>query len=160
VTDDGIEERAYDSRAETLAHARRVAELLIQAIDELIARALSHDASKLEEPELSTFDLYTPKLRDSEYGSPEYREFLHGMGPALAHHYRANRHHPEHFEGGVDEMTLVDLLEMLADWRAATERNQGGNLERSLEVNRERFSLNHQLLRILENTARGYGWME
>ncbi len=154
-----MSETPYDSRPETVAHAKRVAELLEAPIEELISRSLGHDASKLEEPELAIFDEYTPKLRDSEYGSAEYREFLRGMGPGLAHHYASNRHHPEHFTGGVDEMTLVDLLEMLADWKAATERHNSGNLERSLELNRERFSLNHQLLRILENTAREYGWL-
>lgn len=150
----------FDSRAETLIHARRVANLLSDVIAELTERAINHDASKLEPPERETFDTFTPKLREADYGSEEYKGFLRGMGPALAHHYRVNRHHPEHFPGGVDEMTLVDLIEMLADWKAATERHESGDLARSLALNRERFSINHQLLRILENTAVEFGWID
>lgn len=150
---------AFDSRADTLIHARRVGVLLAEVIAELTERAVTHDASKLEPPELATFDEYTPKLRDSTYGSPQYREYLHGMGPALAHHYRVNRHHPEHFDSGVDGMTLTDLVEMLCDWVAASERHADGNIAHSLALNRERFSLNHQLLRVLENTCIDHGWM-
>ena len=42
---------------------------------------------------------------------------------------------------GVNDMTLVDLVEMLADWKAATERHDDGDLAKSLEIQRERFGL-------------------
>jgi hypothetical protein len=59
------------------------------------------------------------------------------MGDGLKHHYSHNRHHPEFFgEDGVDGMTLVDLIEMLADWKAATERHDDGDLAKSLEIHR------------------------
>ena len=104
---------AFDSRTATLMHARRVAELMAPLIAELTERAISHDQSKLEEPELAVFDEFTPKLAETTYGSEAYKENLRGMGPGLAHHYAAprNRHHPEHFGAGVDDMTLLDLLE-------------------------------------------------
>jgi len=46
------------------------------------------------------------------------------MKPAIEHHYKNNRHHPEHFNNGIDEMNLVDLIELLCDWKAASERNK------------------------------------
>lgn len=149
----------YDSTADTLKHGRRVAELLAPLASELVQRGIEHDRSKTEDPELAVFNEYTPKLKHSTYGSDEYKGFLAGMGAGLAHHYACNRHHPEHFKQGVGNMTLVDLLEMLADWKAATERHADGDLRRSLEIQRERFGISDQLLQILLNTAGMYGWL-
>lgn len=150
----------YDSTAETLKHSLRVGELMGQAIRELVDRSVQHDRSKTEDPELAVFNEFTPKLKDSTYGSDEYKGYLAAMGDGLAHHYSVNRHHPEHFAEGVAGMTLVDLIEMLADWKAATERHADGDLARSLEIQRERFGMSDQLVQILANTAAWYGWME
>ncbi|MGI5169871.1 DUF5662 family protein [Spirillospora sp. CA-253888] len=150
----------YDSTADTLKHALRVGELMAQMIRELVDRSLSHDRSKTEDPELAVFNEFTPKLRDSTYGSEEYKGYLAEMRVGLDHHYAANRHHPEHFEDGVSGMTLVDLIEMLADWRAATERHADGSLVRSLAIQKERFGISDQLEAILWNTARHFGWLD
>lgn len=56
-------------------------------------------------------------------------------------------------------MTLVDLIEMLADWKAATERHEDGDLARSLVIQQERFGISDQLARILENTAVHFEWL-
>ena len=38
-----------------------------------------------------------------------------------------NRHHPEHFgEDGIRGMNLPDVVEMLCDWKAASERTKDG----------------------------------
>jgi hypothetical protein len=150
---------AEDSTVATLRHSRRVDELLLELMWEIGLRVTHHDESKLEDPEKAIFDEFTPKLRDTTYGSDEYKGYLKEMGVALQHHYANNRHHPEHFENGVDGMTLVDLVEMLADWKAATERHADGDLARSLEIQKERFGLTHQLVSILRNTAVEAGWL-
>jgi len=149
----------YDSRPETFAHSQRVGELMIQLIKEALDRSTCHDRSKTEPPEVEVFNEFTPKLKELTYGSPEYKEALQGMGAGLAHHYANNRHHPEHFDYGLNGMTLVDLIEMLADWKAATERHSTGDLYKSLLINQERFKMSGQLLDILVNTAKGYGWL-
>lgn len=148
-----------DSTLATLQHSRRVDELLLQMIGAIQGRVTKHDASKLEDPEKAIFDEYSPKLKNSTYGSESYFEFLREMQVALTHHYANNRHHPEHFENGVDGMTLVDLVEMLSDWKAATERHADGDLAKSLEIQRERFGLSDQLVSILRNTAVEAGWL-
>lgn len=149
----------YDSTADTLKHSRRVGELIGQAIKELIDRSTSHDLSKTEPPEKAIFDEYTPKLKGSTYGSEEYQGFLEAMGEGLKHHYAHNRHHPEFHDYGVTGMTLIDIIEMLADWKAATERHDDGSLARSLEIQKERFGISDQLDAILHNTARAFGWI-
>ena len=150
----------YDSRPDTFMHIRRVGELLTQVVKELLDRVASHDRSKTLPPEVEVFDEFTPKLRTSTYGSEEYKGFLRSMGEGLQHHYAANRHHPEHFPDGVNGMTLIDVVEMLADWKAATERHDDGGLSKSLEIQRERFGLSDQLVSILRNTATELGWLD
>jgi hypothetical protein len=79
---------------------------------------------------------------------------------ALDHHYLHNNHHPEHYSNGIDGMSLLDLVEMLMDWKAASERHQEGmNIVRSIEVSSQRFSVSEQLKRILLNTAKEIGWI-
>jgi hypothetical protein len=147
----------YDSRPDTWEHITRVRWLLDEAIHSLQRRADEHDKSKLNPPERELFDEYTPKLRDTTYGSDEYKSYLTGMGEALKHHYAHNSHHPEHYEDGIAGMSLLDLVEMLCDWKAATERHADGDLGRSIEQNQERFGYSDELRSILENTARELG---
>lgn len=150
----------YDSTLDTLKHQRRVDQLLVLVIEELTERLCQHDESKMHEPEKSTFDRVTGRLQGLTYGTDEYRQALADMGPALDHHYIHNRHHPEHFSRGVAGMTLVDLVEMLCDWKAATERHADGDLTRSLPHNASRFGYVDQALEhILWNTARELGWI-
>lgn len=149
----------YDSRVDTLQHSQRVGELLAQVVKDLLDRSTCHDRSKTLPPEVSIFDEYTPKLKTLTYGSSEYKACLGAMGEGLRHHYAHNRHHPERFANGVAGMTLVDVVEMLTDWKAATERGKDGDLGKSLEIQRERFGLEPQLAAILENTAAHFGWL-
>jgi len=143
-----------DSTGDTTRHIGRVREILSAVAERLENRGLGHDRSKLEEPEKSAFDEFTPKLRGSTYGSMEYQGFLADMKPALDHHYEANRHHPEHFSAGISGMTLIDLVEMLADWKAASERHSAGDVLKSIEINARRFEIVNQLREILTNTAK------
>lgn len=150
----------YDSRPDTYAHIAEVRGRLLNIAVMLIRRAHEHDASKLVSPEVEVFDEFTPKLRDSTYGSGEYRAFLVGMGDGLAHHYAHNRHHPEHFEDGIASMNLLDVIEMLADWKAATLRHANGSLARSIAQNAERFGYGREFQRLLTNTAADLGWLD
>lgn len=156
----------YDSRPETQEHIERVRVFMDRAIDNLLKREMVHDASKLVEPELAAFDIATPKLANLEYGSAEYKQSLRDLGPALRHHFAENDHHPEHFENGVEGMSLLSLLEMLCDWRAASERvkqrtddpEKMKTFESGLSYNFERFDIDEQLGKILMNTARELGF--
>lgn len=143
----------YDSREDTVKHIDHVVNYLGRIYSQLIMRGEKHDRSKLCDPEKSVFDEYTPKLATSTYGSEEYKQYLNGMKSALDHHYTENRHHPEHFEHGVKDMTLVDLCEMIADWKAATLRHDNGDIFKSLEINQKRFGYSDELKQIFKNTV-------
>jgi hypothetical protein len=148
----------YDSTKDTEEHIKTVRGFLGDVVGDLSARSLIHDGSKLEEPEKSMYDEFTPKLRSSTYGSEEYKDFLKDMGAALQHHYAVNSHHPEHYPNGVNGMSLLDVIEMLADWKAAGMRHANGNITQSLEINRKRFNISDQLFEILQNTVKELGW--
>jgi hypothetical protein len=127
----------YDSRPETHEHIAEVRGRVLAVAQDLIDRADRHDRSKLE-----------------------YKAFLGGMGEGLSHHYEANDHHPEHFPGGVQDMNLVQVIEMLADWKAATMRHVNGSLQRSIVQNADRFGYGKEFMALLLNTATYFGWLD
>lgn len=159
---------SYDSRPDTYAHIQRVRDYIDRVVWNLLGRASEHDMSKLSDPEVQVFDEFTPKLADMEYGSDEYRACSEAMGPALEHHYAHNRHHPEHYEDGVAGMSCLDIVEMICDWKAASERMRPpapgapgrtdapaytDDFDRSLKLNQERFGYGDEVAGIIRNTA-------
>jgi hypothetical protein len=140
------------TNGETLIHKHNVSVLLAGVIANLLQRSVDHDLSKLGEFERESFTKYTPRLASMEYGSDEYRQCLREMQPAIDHHYYHNSHHPEHYAGGINGMSLLDLIEMVLDWKAASWRGKNGDMLKSLEINKERFGISEQLYAVLQNT--------
>lgn len=93
MSDESIEQKAMNY--ETMRHIEGVRNLIGLSVTELLRRAKEHDQEKMKDPEASIFAEFTPKLKTSTYGSPEYNQFLKDMKPALDHHYAVYRHHPE-----------------------------------------------------------------
>lgn len=132
----------------------RVKELMNNMIVDLINRAETHDLTKLESPEKEIFDREGDSLKTLVYNSDEYKASLERLGIALEHHYNFNSHHPQHYKNGVDGMDLLDLVEMICDWKASSERNVGNTLD--LDKNFERFGFSEQLASIFRNTKERY----
>jgi hypothetical protein len=61
--------------------------------------------------------------------------------------------HKQTLESNVNGMNLIDILEMICDWEAATLRHDDGDIYRSLEINKTRFGLSPQLVSIILNTV-------
>ncbi len=120
-----------------------------------------HDMSKTLSPEKDGYDQYTPLLSTLEYGSQEYKDALVEMKSFIDHHYSHNSHHPEYYRDGINGMNLLDLLEMVCDWKAAGERHidKPGNIVKSIEINTERFKIDEQLKQILLNTVSYLEWV-
>lgn len=123
---------------------------------ELRNRAISHDYSKLSDEEFPIFKEVLDNSKSAKYGTPEYDAVKKKLLPALEHHYKENRHHPEHFIDGIDGMNLVDVLEMLADWTAATQRHKDDNIMNSIKINAKKYHINPQLENILINTVKDF----
>ena len=154
----------YNSEAETRKHIAKVGEYLLGVIQRLTFRITIHDDSKLSEMEKPIFDAMTPKLAKCTYGSKQYKKYLEKMKPALDNHYNTHRHHPEHFmkedryilnlTSAVGCMNLIDVIEMLCDWKAATLRHNNGDIYKSIDLNQKRFGYTNELREILINTAK------
>lgn len=144
----------YDSKSDTMIHIQSVRNLLQVLIDKINNRSKDHDASKLQSPEKEIYDKYIPLLKETNFGSDLYKKYISEMNIAFdGHHYKNNRHHPEYHADGINGMTLIDLIEMLADWRASSLRNKnGGDIIKSIEINKKRFNISDQLTQILINT--------
>lgn len=67
---------------------------------------------------------------------------------------RAAAHEREtHRPGGVHAMNIIQLLEMLVDWIAATRRHADGDIHRSITQNAGRFNYGESLERLLHMSA-------
>ncbi len=149
-----MNENLFKSNTDTVEHINQVRHYLWNMIQELDQRGRKHDASKLQSPEQEIFASTYGKLDQTVYGTPEYQKLLDDVKPALDHHYANNRHHPQHWPNGVNDMTLIDLVEMLCDWKASTMRVKDGNIRKSIEHNATRFEMSPQLAQIFHNTVR------
>lgn len=129
---------------ETTKHKFWVFWYMLKVCGVLLKRAVVHDMSKYSEQERSYFEKAIPKLQSLTYGSDRYKETLEELQPALNHHYHANSHHPEYHGGDVKVMPRLDQIEMLCDWAAATRRHDDGNLQRSVEINKDRFHYGYE----------------
>lgn len=148
--EDNLLEKPYDCTEDVREHKARV-ELYMRAFARrIVRRAKCHDDSKLADPiEKQMFDTWVPNLKKAKFGSDEYKAALEGMGEGLKLHYAANTHHPECHAAGVDDMTLIDVLEMACDWMAAAEAKDDFV---NFEYLAKRFGISKQLMDIIVNT--------
>lgn len=149
-----MNDNVIKSNMKVVEHIHAVRSNIYGVIKELDNRAMNHDKTKLESPEQEIFGETFEELAKTKYGTPEYDNLLERTKPAIVHHYSKNRHHPEHWPNGFDDMTLIDLIEVICDWKAATMRNKDGNIRKSIEINAKRFNMSPQLTQIFENTVR------
>lgn len=144
---------------DTQDHIEKVRSNLGEVTSNLITRGNVHDASKLQSAEFEVFSEYGPKLKGSTYGSDEYKQNLKEMKVALDHHYANNTHHPEHYPNGIQDMSLLDIIEMIADWKAAVERHDNGDFAQSFITNYKRFKIPFALFWNMLNTTKELGWL-
>lgn len=150
---------AYDSWNDTRQHQFKVRTFLGQAIRNLFDRAIVHDDSKLHPPEKEIFDVIKPEMKEVEaqygYGSDEWQKQYDRVQELLEKHYKVNDHHPQHFQNGVDGMSLMAVLEMVADWKAAASA-YGHDI--NLEHVFHRFKIDPQLQSIIRATLTELKW--
>jgi Family of unknown function (DUF5662) len=126
----------YERRTnEHIERVRRCLALLAQVTDygdELLQRASVHDASKFGPDERVPYVWLTEYHRCRRAGEPfQYPEGVEErVRRAIRHHVTTNRHHPE-FHADPNDMSEVDLIEMVCDWTAmAQEFGEGGGSAR------------------------------
>ena len=141
--------------ADTRRHIEQVAMFLGWVITALRYRSVEHDESKFSDVERNAYAVVIPQLAGMKYGTPEHKAVLAQMKPAIAHHQAANRHHPEYHRNGVKGMDIIDLVEMAADWKAASLREGSGTtFEEGVKISAKRFGLSEDLTSVILNTAK------
>lgn len=90
--------------------------------DELTIRSAYHDTSKYREPELTPYIWRTWQshcvLNNIPFDLPIGMD--QKIRDAIFHHITHNRHHPEWWDDP-DNMTKVDIIEMVCDWKALSQ---------------------------------------
>jgi hypothetical protein len=126
----------YEQRTrDHIERVRRCLTLLAKVTDlqdELLERAKTHDASKFGPEERIPYVWLTEFHRRRRTAEPfEYPEGVaEGVRRAIRHHVTTNRHHPE-FHADPNDMSDVDVIEMVCDWTAmAQEFGQDGGSAR------------------------------
>ena len=126
----------YERRThEHIDGVRRCLALLAEITDqkeELLERQRLHDASKFGPEERIPYVWLSEYHRCRRTGQPfAYPEGIEdSVKRAIHHHVTTNRHHPE-FHADPNDMTDVDLIEMVRDWTAmAQEFGQDGGSAR------------------------------
>lgn len=130
-----------------------------EIVSELNKRGIVHDISKFKEPEFIAFSSTRERFKKAQYGTDEYKQLCDEVRPALEHHYQNNRHHPEHHTNGVKDMTLVDVLEMLADWKAASVRPPYNELKDTLSFSFERNKIDGKPKELITDILSKLGWI-
>jgi hypothetical protein len=136
-------------------HKRRVAWYLQIAAGDLFRRATVHDNSKFSPEEFEAYEEAFPGLQRYAYGTDEFKAELKKIEPAIRHHYSVNDHHPEYFGDGINGMNLVQIMEMVFDWLAASARSKT-DFTHGLEINKARFGISDQLFEVIKNTVQQY----
>ena len=149
--------RRHNNRCETFRHIETVRNYINIFVREFLHRGEHHDQTKLENFEAKLFEEVTHELRGLTYGTEAYEMSLKKLEPALKHHYANNRHHAEHHVKGIRGMNIIDIMEMLCDWKASSLRQNDGNILLSLKENQERYGFSDELYEIFENT---FEWLD
>jgi len=154
---------------DTTVHKLHVARFMSSIAGRLLWRAVVHDLSKYGKTEREIYARVTPLFKEHPYGSEGYKDVVAQLGPALEHHYAANRHHPEHFsvrkdtaDTGMGHMNVIDAVEMLCDWKAASMRRKNVDFLEQLKEQRKDRDCEYRsiadLRKVLERTAKDLGW--
>jgi len=144
----------FESMCETYKHKQLINKYINLITNKLSERAINHDNSKLEYPEVDILKEHNHKLSNTTYNNEEDKKCRQEMKIALDHHYAKNRHHPEHFPNGIKDMDLIDLIEMICDWKSSSLRHNDGNILISIDKNQERFGYSQELAQIFKNTVK------
>lgn len=124
-------------------HRERVKDLCFEFAEALKERGLSHDLSKeTDEIEAKGFSV----IESAPYGTQAYVENLEKIKESVFRHYENNRHHPEHFKDGIRGMNLLDLVEMVMDWKSF------GDAETHFLTQVKRFNIGEDLASIIKNS--------
>ncbi|MFT5526510.1 MAG: hypothetical protein ACI9HK_004487 [Pirellulaceae bacterium] len=125
-------ERRTNEHIERVRHCLTLLADATEYATELAERGRIHDASKFGLDERESYiwltEFHRCRQNDEPFSYPEGVEAR--VREAVKHHVTTNRHHPD-FHDDANDMTDVDLVEMICDWTAMSQEfNQDGGSAR------------------------------
>ena len=150
---------AEDFLCDTILHITEVQENLEIISSQLRQRGFAHDRTKFQELEFDAFVSTRTKFKKANYGTPEYQECVDAVKPAVGHHYENNRHHTGYWPSGIKDMSLIDILEMLADWKAANRRSPDLDFTESIKRCVKKYEISEELEKIIRTTLKELQWL-
>tara|TARA_Y100000310_G_C20697629_1_gene826822 strand:+ start:2844 stop:3311 length:468 start_codon:yes stop_codon:yes gene_type:complete len=131
-------------------HKFWVAYYIFVFVFKLIYRAFVHDISRYRPSETKYFSsvVYVDNKKVT-FGSRRYFAVIRLIKPGIDLHRFRNRHHPEFHKNGFKDMSAIDILEMMCDWKAAARRHGDGDVMKSLEINQKRYGFSDDEKEIL-----------
>lgn len=151
-------QNTFEVLTDTIVHVSEVQANLHDMVSDLEKRSIVHDLSKFQDPEFSVFCSTRPEFKKVNYGTPEYEAVTEKAREGVEHHHAHNRHHTAYHENGIDDMNLMDIIEMLADWRAASRRSPDLSFADSLPKAFEKYKIEPALQKTILNTIEYLGW--
>ena len=135
--------RLYYYRS-VVAHKIVVVYYTLKFCKRLLGKALKHDNSKFSKVETTLIAPGLKLFRNLSYGTMDYDKACLTIKPALDAHYQKNTHHPEHYLRFDHEhhMGVMDRIEMVVDWAAASRKDVG--VFKSIGLNQDRFGYDEQ----------------
>lgn len=82
---------------------------------QLLVRGSEHDNSKFDKDEFRKMSMILKKESSVSFTNPS-TQLSPEEEKAIKYHWSHNRHHPEYFDNPSEEMTELDILEMVCDW--------------------------------------------
>jgi hypothetical protein len=115
-------ERRTQEHIERVRRCLNVMASVTEYTDDLIECARNHDESKFGPEERIPYIWLTEFHRCRRVGKPfSYPDGMEErVRSAIHHHVETNRHHPD-FHTDPNDMTDVDLIEMVCDWTAMSQ---------------------------------------
>ena len=148
----------FEVLTDTIMHISEVQENIEDIIHDLKKRGVAHDRSKLTAIEFDTFVKTRPEFKKVNYGTAEYQAVAEKAKVAVENHYSSNRHHTAYHKNGINDMNLLDILEMLADWKAASRRSPDLTFLGSLPRAFQKYSIPKNMQRHIMLTLEYLGW--
>jgi len=143
---------------DTIIHVDEVRENLQDCIHDLTKRSIVHDRTKFQEPEFSVFCSTRQEFKKANYGTPEYEAVTEKAKVGVQHHHANNRHHTAYHKDGIHDMNLLDILEMISDWKAASRRSPDLTFIESLPKAFDRYDIPPALRQVITNTIKYLEW--
>ncbi len=155
-------ERRTEEHIERVRRCLTVMASVTEYADELNERARIHDSSKYGTEERIPYIWLTEFHRCRRAGEPfTYPDGVEeSVREAIEHHMTVNRHHPD-FHANPNDMTDVDLIEMVCDWTAMSQEfgQDGGSargwadktIGKRLHLNEDRQQFVYAMIELLDS---------